>query len=103
MSECTVLGLKEQLENGEIHLVDVREQIEFSGERVTGASLLPLGELVERHEELDHSKPIYVMCRSGVRSAEAQRRLKALGLANVINVVGGIEAWKREGLPIDRG
>lgn len=102
MSECTVFGLKEVLENGEVHLVDVREQVEFAGGRVSGANLLPLGELVERHMELDHSKPIYVMCRTGRRSAEAQNKLKALGFMNVINVVGGMEAWKKEDLPVER-
>lgn len=102
MSECTVLGLKEQLENGEIHLVDVREQMEFAGGRVEGASLLPLGELEKRHTELDHSKPIYVMCRTGRRSGEAQKKLQALGFTNVINVMGGIEAWKKEKLPVER-
>jgi rhodanese-related sulfurtransferase len=102
MSECTVFGLKEQLENGEIHLVDVREEMEFAGGRVSGANLLPLGELEERHRELDHSKPIYVMCRTGRRSGEAQKRLQAMGFTNVINVVGGIEAWRKEDLPLER-
>jgi rhodanese-related sulfurtransferase len=102
MSECTVLGLKEEMENGEIHLVDVREHMEFAGGRILGASSLPLGELEERHSELDHNKPIYVMCRTGRRSGEAQRKLKALGFTNVINVAGGIEAWKKEALPVER-
>ncbi len=102
MSECSVVGLQEQLENGEIHLVDVREQVEFAGGRVKGASLLPLGELEKRHSELDHSKPIYVMCRTGRRSAEAQRKLHDLGFTNVVNVSGGIEAWKKEGLQVER-
>ena len=102
MSECTVIGLQEVLANGEVHLVDVREQVEFAGGRIAGASLLPLGELEQRHLELDHSKPIYVMCRTGRRSAEAQKRLNALGFTNVINVAGGFEAWKKEKLPFER-
>lgn len=102
MSECSVVGLQEQLENGEIHLVDVREQVEFAGGRVRGASLLPLGELEKRHAELDHSKPIYVMCRTGRRSAEAQQKLRALGFTNVVNVSGGLEAWKKADLPVER-
>lgn len=102
MSECTVLGLREQMENGELHLIDVREKMEFAGGRVAGASSLPLGELEERHQDLDHSKPIYVMCRTGRRSAEARERLKALGFTNVVNVVGGLEAWKKEDLPVER-
>jgi rhodanese-related sulfurtransferase len=102
MSECTVLGLREVLENGEVHLIDVRERVEFAGGRIAGASLLPLGELERRHREIDHSKPIYVMCRTGRRSAEAQRKLHDLGFTNVINVSGGFEAWKKEKLPFER-
>jgi rhodanese-related sulfurtransferase len=102
MSECTVVGLREVLENGEVHLVDVREQVEFAGGRVAGASLLPLAELEARHTELDHAKPIYVMCRTGRRSAEAQQKLHDLGFTNVINVAGGFEAWKKEKLPFER-
>ena len=102
MSECTVFGLREQLENGDIHLVDVREQVEFAGSRVAEARSLPLSELEKRHTELDHSKPIYVMCRTGRRSAEAQKLLARLGFQNVINVSGGIEEWRKNRLPIER-
>ena len=103
MSECTVVGLREVLENGEVHLVDVREQVEFAGGRVAGASLLPLAELEARHAELDHAKPIYVMCRTGRRSAEAQQKLHDLGFTNVINVAGGFEAWKENKLKVEKG
>jgi rhodanese-related sulfurtransferase len=85
-----------------LHLVDVREYAEYAGGRVNGAKLLPLGDLEKRHAELDHTKPIYVMCRTGRRSGEAQRKLKSLGFTNVINVVGGFEAWKKEQLPFER-
>ncbi|HUF05178.1 MAG TPA: rhodanese-like domain-containing protein [Aridibacter sp.] len=102
MSECTVIGLKEVLKEGNGTLVDVREYGEFAGGRVSDAKLLPLGDLESRHKELDHDKPIYVMCRTGRRSAEAQKKLTALGFTNVINVVGGLEAWKAEDLPVER-
>ncbi len=102
MSECTVLTLNEKIGNEEFQLVDVRESAEFAGGRVAGANLFPLGELENRHAELDHTKPIYVMCRSGRRSGEAQRKLKSLGFTNVINVAGGFEAWKKEDLPFEK-
>ncbi|QQS42584.1 MAG: rhodanese-like domain-containing protein [Acidobacteriota bacterium] len=102
MSECTVIGLKEKLEEGHGTLVDVREFGEYAGGRVSDARLMPLGDIESRHKELDHSKPIYVMCRTGRRSAEAQKKLRALGFTNVINVVGGMEAWKAEDLPVER-
>lgn len=103
MAECTVLTLNEKLENADdLHLVDVREHAEFAGGRIEGAKLLPLGELEKRHAELDHSKPIYVMCRTGNRSSQAQKKLKSLGFTNVINVAGGFEAWKKADLPFER-
>lgn len=102
MGECTVLTLNEKMGSEDFHLVDVREHAEYAGGRVEGAKLLPLGDLESRHGELDHSKPVYVMCRTGRRSAEAQKKLKAMGFTNVINVVGGFEAWKKEDLPFER-
>ena len=102
MSECTVLTLNEKLGKEDFHLIDVREYAEFAGGRITGAKLLPLGELEKRHAELDHTKPIYVMCRTGRRSGEAQKKLKSLGFTNVVNVAGGFEAWKKEDLPFER-
>jgi rhodanese-related sulfurtransferase len=102
MNECTVLGLKEELGKPNTTLLDVREQVEFAGGRVNGAKLVPLGDIEKRHQELDHTHIVYVICRSGKRSSEAQNRLKALGFQNVINVKGGFEAWKAENLPFEK-
>lgn len=87
---------------GDIELVDVREFAEFAGGRVAGARLMPLGQLENRHSELGRDRPIYVICRTGRRSAEACKKLESLGFLNVINVTGGIEAWKKAGLPLKR-
>lgn len=102
MSECTVLGLKDNLETSGTVLIDVRELPEFANERVSGAKLIPLGEIEKRHQEIDHNHTVYVMCRTGRRSNEAQQKLHALGFKNVINVKGGIQAWKSENLPIEK-
>ncbi len=102
MSECTVLTLNEKLEIEDLHLIDVREYAEYAGGRVEGSKLLPLGDIEKRHKEIDHSKPIYVMCRTGNRSGQAQEKLKDLGFENVINVAGGFEDWKKENLPFEQ-
>ena len=101
MSECTVLGLKENLSRNDTTLVDVREFPEFAGGRVPGARLIPLGEIEKRHQEINRDHTVYVICRSGKRGGEAQKKLKALGFANVVNVAGGTEAWKAANLPIE--
>lgn len=102
MSECTVLGLNEKLSGDSAQLIDVREHAEYAGGRVSGAKLIPLGDIEKRHAELDHTKTIYVMCRTGRRSAEAQKKLKALGFTDVVNVTGGFEAWKKENLLFEK-
>lgn len=102
MSECTVLGLKEQIGNGGATLIDVREFPEYSAGRVPGARLIPLGEIEKRHGEIDHSHTVYVICRTGKRGGEAQKRLRSLGFQNVVNVTGGTEAWKAAGLGIEK-
>lgn len=102
MSECAVLTLSEKLRAGDAQLIDVRDYAEFAGERVAAAKLIPLDELEKRSRELDRTRPIYLMCRTGRRSAQAQQKLKRLGFADVINVMGGLEAWKKANLPVER-
>ena len=102
MSECSVLELSKRLSSEGAILIDVREPVEFAGSRIAGANLIPLGEIESRNGEIDREKNVYLVCRSGRRSGEAQRKLFALGFANVINVSGGIDAWKRSGLAVER-
>ncbi len=100
--ECDVNELNTRLKSGECSLVDVREYPEYAGERVAGAKLIPLGDVEKRYAEIDRSQPVFVMCRSGKRGGEAQKKLSALGFEDVKNVSGGIEAWKAEGLPVEK-
>src|SRR5213083_340388 len=74
-------------------LIDVREPFEFEIARIDGAKLIPLGEILERAEELDREQTLIVHCHSGGRSAQAVRLLKQRGFANVHNLEGGIDAW----------
>ena len=87
---------------GKCVLVDVREYPEFAGGRVAGAKLIPLGELGRRVSEIDLNLPVYLICRTGRRSGEAQRKLLSLGFKDVRNVKGGMMAWEREGFPVER-
>jgi rhodanese-related sulfurtransferase len=102
MNECTVITLNEKLKTENAQIIDVRERAEFVGGRVAEAKSFPLDELEKRKAELDRTNPIYVICQTGRRSLEAQKKLNALGFRNVINVKGGFEAWKKEGLPFER-
>lgn len=83
-------------------VVDVREPEEWREGHVAGAQHIPLGSLAARLAELPRDQEILTMCRSGNRSAKAQSLLQAHGFAKVRNVSGGIIAWERAGLPVER-
>jgi rhodanese-related sulfurtransferase len=83
-------------------LLDVREVWEFEQGHAPGATLIPLGELAGRVDELPNDVPIFVMCRSGNRSLTASDLLLAAGKQDVRNVRGGILAWQQAQLPVVR-
>ncbi|MFM2166070.1 MAG: hypothetical protein RIS79_441 [Verrucomicrobiota bacterium] len=95
--------LASALEAGGCQLIDVREPVEHAESHVSGAKLLPLGQIEARCGELDKSEPVMVMCQAGKRGAAAADKLRALGFSDVRNLEGGILAWKSAGLPCATG
>ena len=86
--------LKQKMDGCEaFELIDVREPFEYEIARIDGAKLIPLGEIAERTDELQHELPIIVHCHSGARSAQAVQLLQQRGFRNVYNLEGGIDAW----------
>ena len=63
--------------------------------------LIPLGEIVERIDEVPTDGTVYVICGTGPRSAKAVEHYRSLGI-DAVNVAGGTRAWIDVGLPIDR-
>ena len=96
MQEITVEKLMNRLLNDEqINLIDVREEWEYEEDNI-GAQLIPLGDLPARISEIAHLKneEVIVHCRTGGRSGRAQKYLTSQGFTNVINLAGGIEAYR---------
>lgn len=89
-------------EDGGCMVIDVREYPEYAAGRIPQARLMPLALVERRASEIDHSKPIYVICRTGRRSREAQAKLSALGFTDVRNVRGGMQAWQKANLPVEK-
>ncbi|MDH4183732.1 MAG: rhodanese-like domain-containing protein [Nitrospinota bacterium] len=77
----------------QIIILDVRQPEENQRERIPGSTLIPLGEIPHRIKELDKSRPIFVYCRSGNRSAAAGGMLLGAGFKEVYNVDGGMFSW----------
>lgn len=77
-------------------LLDVREPVEHNLVHLPGSTLIPLGELVGRQHELDHTREIVVYCHLGIRSMHAVAFLRHAGVAGARNLRGGIDAWSAE-------
>jgi rhodanese-related sulfurtransferase len=81
----------------EMTLLDVREDWETTLAPVPADILhIPMGQIWDRHGELDSQRETVVICRSGGRSLEVARFLAAQGFASVYNLAGGILAWSRD-------
>ncbi len=90
----TVRELARRRSEGAPHtLLDVREPHELEIAALPGCLHIPLGQLESRWQEVPANGPVYVLCRSGVRSGAATRWLQARGWADVHNIEGGILAW----------
>jgi rhodanese-related sulfurtransferase len=89
------------LREGGATLVDVREADEHARERIPGARNLPLSRLGDAELAVHQGKPVLFHCRSGARTAGHADRLAAkAGLCDAYVVEGGLDAWKRAGLPV---
>ena len=83
-------------------LLDVRGSIEFEGERIAGARLIPLDQLDTRLDEIPENADVVTVCRTGVRATVAAEALGRAGRrARVLE--GGMNAWRRAGLPLRVG
>ena len=92
---------------GGFDMIDVRTPMEFYEVHAVGSLLAPLDTL--NPEQIMASRgaragdPLYVICRTGGRSAQACKAFEKAGFSNVVNVEGGTLAWVAAGLPVNRG
>ena len=100
-SETDVASVVKALE-GDVTVLDVREPQEWQSGHIAGAIHIPLGDLARRAGEVDASKPVVTVCRSGRRSLEAVRILRQAGLSDVKSMAGGMIAWQEARQPIVR-
>lgn len=83
-------------------LVDVRSQAEFDSGHILDARHVPQDEVAQAAETLKRfkEKVVVVCCESGMRSGAAARVLQAQGFTKVVNLRGGLQAWRTENLPL---
>lgn len=85
-------------------VLDVREQSEWENDgHIPGATLIPLGELEARLDEIPADQPVLVYCRSGNRSQAGRDILLEAGFDEVTSMAGGINGWKAAGYEYETG
>lgn len=91
-------------ESGSI-VLDVREDKEYEAGHIQDSVHIPLSALASRVSELDKykDKNVILGCRSGARSGRACSILKKNGFEKVHNLRGGVIAWEKDNLPMNKG
>jgi rhodanese-related sulfurtransferase len=98
MEEITPAELKQRLDKGDdIQIVDVREDNEVAIGRIPNSIHIPLGQILNRMNEIDSSRETVVHCKMGGRSARAIDAMQRSGFqGKLVNLKGGILRWSDE-------
>jgi len=94
--------LKAELVKGNVQLVDVRTPQEWSTGHIDGALHIDWfsDDFKSRVAKLDKEGPVRLYCAAGGRSEEAREMLRGMGFKNVLDLDGGMSAWKKAGAPV---
>ncbi len=107
MQTIDVKRLADEQGRTDVDVIDVRMPTEFREIHAQSARNVPLDALdpnaVMASRNGSTGQPLYLICRSGNRSAQACKKFIDAGFENVVNVVGGTTAWVKAGLPVVRG
>ncbi len=97
MTEITVTELRQKLDQGlDGILIDVRMQQEYDAARLEQSRHIPLPTIVNAASGLPKDQNLYIHCKGGVRSARACAQLADLGFTKLINIEGGLDAWREQ-------
>ncbi|HTZ82553.1 MAG TPA: rhodanese-like domain-containing protein [Candidatus Acidoferrales bacterium] len=99
VAQMTVEELRDSLQAHSLRVLDVRREPEWDAGHIDGADWWPLDNFKVSAPEIDHDAPLAVHCKGGYRSMIASSLLQRAGFKEVINVVGGFDAWQAAKLP----
>ena len=86
-------------------VVDIRATGDFKKGHILGSVNIPTSKIAEGAKGLpkDKSKPMLLVCQSGVTTAGVAQKLSQLGYENLYRLQGGIASWSAESLPLEKG
>ena len=98
MPQISVQALTEWQKRPEVSILDVRREPEWQSGHIANALWLPLDKLAYTPLPVSHDRLVAVHCKSGYRSMIACGLLRRAGFSNVVNVIGGFDAWRAAGM-----
>jgi hydroxyacylglutathione hydrolase len=101
LPQISVETLWERLQGSGLQVLDVRREPEWEAGHIAGASWWPLDNFKVAPPEVARNLPIAVHCQGGYRSMIACSLLQRAGFQNVVDVVGGFDAWRQAKLPVE--
>jgi rhodanese-related sulfurtransferase len=96
MRTITASDLYTHLQSASPVLLDVREPAEYEICHIPNSTLIPMGEITSRIQELDEDDEIVCICHHGMRSMQVAMYLENQGFHNVVNLTGGVDAWSND-------
>lgn len=97
------VSVSERLKAGEMKLVDIREPDEYAQEHIPGAVSLPLSGLQKSGLHVGGNEHVVFHCKSGMRTNANCDALAAQVDGEAYVMQGGLQAWKKAGLPVEKG
>ncbi|NCT18279.1 MAG: thioredoxin [Flavobacteriaceae bacterium CG18_big_fil_WC_8_21_14_2_50_34_36] len=87
-----------------IQVLDVRTPEEFNESFIKKSQNICVtqDDFKEKVKQLDKNKPVYLYCKSGIRSAKAAKILKEMGFKEIYTMQGGVDLWKEKGFELDK-
>ena len=101
LQQITVEALEQRVHAGDAQVLDVRREPEWQAGHLANAAWWPLDNFRVSPPEIDRDAALAVHCKGGYRSMIACSLLQRAGFRNVVNVIGGFDAWEQAKLPVE--
>jgi hydroxyacylglutathione hydrolase len=99
----TAMELTEKLSRDEVALVDVREPHEWTEDGyIESAKLIPFADIPQNTDKILKEKPVAITCTVGNRTSIALSLLERAGYKQLINILGGMDAWTNQKYPLKK-
>jgi rhodanese-related sulfurtransferase len=106
MRPVSAIELPQLLNHEDAVVIDVCESAEYRNGHIPGAINMPMGQIADNTRKLEKYKrtntPLVLACQTGNRSSKAAAILKKAEFTNLYTLSGGLAAWQKENLPVEK-